>query len=62
VERAGFIVASSALFYCVARAFGTPARQRALAIGLIFAGAVYFTFTRGLGLPLPSGAWMPWTR
>lgn len=61
-ERIGFIIASSALFYCVASAFETPRRVRALVVALLFATTVYFTFTRGLGLALPSGAWMSWTR
>jgi putative tricarboxylic transport membrane protein len=63
VESAGFIVATAALFVCVAHAFVRPdspqARLRALlrdlVIGLILSSIIFAVFTRGLGLVLPAG-------
>ncbi len=52
---AGFIIASGVLFAGAAFAMGSTRVVRNLAIGLIFAVAIYFAFTAGLGLRLPSG-------
>ncbi|HEY8368751.1 MAG TPA: tripartite tricarboxylate transporter TctB family protein [Thermodesulfobacteriota bacterium] len=55
VERAGFVLAASALFVLVARGFGSRRPVRSAAIGVVLAAVVYVVFTRGLGLPLPAG-------
>lgn len=55
IERAGFVVASVALFVCVARAFGDRRLALGVALGLALAVAVYVGFDRGLGLNLPAG-------
>ncbi|AFZ69574.1 tripartite tricarboxylate transporter TctB family protein [Deinococcus peraridilitoris] len=51
----GFVVASIALFWCVARGFQSRKPLRDLAIAVILAVLVYVVFTRGLGLNLPDG-------
>jgi putative tricarboxylic transport membrane protein len=64
VEPAGFIVATAALFACVAHAFvhadSLKARLklllRDLIIGLVLSTIIFIVFTRGLGLVLPAGA------
>jgi putative tricarboxylic transport membrane protein len=72
----GFVVAATALFVMIARAFdqarGSSRRSAAtVATGLLFSLVVYLAFTRGLDLPLP--VWFdsplrgslttgPWTR
>lgn len=55
LEPAGFIVASAALFWFTARAFGSqrPIRDAIVAIGL--SAASFLVFARGLGLSLPAG-------
>ena len=63
MQPAGFVLASTALFVCVTRAFGSRRLALDAALGLLFTGAIYVVFTRGLGLSLPSGrVWenMPW--
>jgi len=52
---AGFVVASTVLFWCAARAFGSPRWLRDLAVGFALSLAAYVTFTRGLALSLPAG-------
>jgi putative tricarboxylic transport membrane protein len=64
VEPVGFIVATAALFACVAHAFvhadNLPTRLklllRDLVIGLVLSTIIFIVFTRGLGLALPAGA------
>jgi putative tricarboxylic transport membrane protein len=60
VERAGFVIASSILFWLTARAFdaGRPVRDALFAIG-VSAGA-YLLFARLLELPLPQGVLAGW--
>jgi len=60
LERAGFIIASTVLFWCTARAFDTrhPGRDAVYA-GAISVGA-YLLFARALQLPLPSGVLPGW--
>ena len=55
LERAGFILTSTLLFWLVARAFASERPWRDAAVGLVLSLAVYFAFTRGLGLVLPRG-------
>lgn len=55
IGRAGFVVASTVLFVCVARGFGSRTWLRDTVIGLVLAFVVYVGFKYGLGLDLPAG-------
>jgi putative tricarboxylic transport membrane protein len=55
IEPAGFIIASSVLFVGATFAMGSRRLIRDLCIGVVFAVALYFIFTAGLGLRLPTG-------
>jgi putative tricarboxylic transport membrane protein len=55
IERAGFIVASTVAFFGVSFAFGAKNVVKNLIISIIFSAIVYFSFTRGLNVNLPSG-------
>ena len=55
IERAGFIVASTVAFFGVSFAFGAKNVVKNLIISVIFSAIVYFSFTRGLNVNLPSG-------
>ena len=55
LERAGFVIASTALFWLVARAFGSRRPARDAVVAVLLSVLVYQAFTRGLGLTLPSG-------
>jgi putative tricarboxylic transport membrane protein len=55
IERAGFIVASTVAFFGVSFAFGAKNAVKNLAISILFSAIVYFSFTRGLNVNLPSG-------
>ena len=55
IERAGFIVASTVAFFGVSFAFGAKNVARNFLVSLIFSVIVYFSFTRGLNVNLPSG-------
>ena len=55
IERAGFIIASAVLFFCVAFGFGSRRYLRDGIIAILLAVVVYIGFTRGLSLPLPAG-------
>ncbi len=59
-ERAGFVIASALLFWCVARAFDErrPLRDATWALGLSVAS--YLLFTYALQLPLPAGFATSW--
>jgi len=59
LESAGFVVASAALFWGVALAFGSRAWLRDPLLGLALALVVYGAFTRLLGLRLPAGVLAP---
>jgi len=60
IERAGFVIASTALFWLTARAFDRqhPARDAIFAVALS-AGA-YLLFVRVLNVTLPAGVLAPW--
>jgi putative tricarboxylic transport membrane protein len=63
MQPAGFVLASTVLFWCVTRAFGSRRLLLDAALGLVFTGIVYVVFVRGLGLSLPVGwLWekLPW--
>jgi putative tricarboxylic transport membrane protein len=55
IERAGFIVATTVVFFGVSFAFGAKNIVKNLMISVIFSAIVYFGFTRGLNVNLPSG-------
>jgi putative tricarboxylic transport membrane protein len=58
LNLAGFVASGTFLFVATASAFGSRRRGRDALIGLVLCAIVYVTFTRGLGVPLPPGAWL----
>jgi putative tricarboxylic transport membrane protein len=52
---AGFVVAGTVLFACVARGFGSRRWARSVAIGLILALVIYLFFVKLLNVNLPAG-------
>jgi putative tricarboxylic transport membrane protein len=59
-ERAGFVVASTVLFWCSSRAFDDrhPVRDGVFALGVSV--SAYLLFARALQLPLPAGVLGNW--
>ena len=55
IERAGFVIAASLQFWLVTRAFESRRPARDAVVAALLALAVYFLFSRGLGLRLPAG-------
>lgn len=55
IERAGFVIASSVLFICTARAFGGRHRILTILIAVALSLIAWLAFARGLGLELPRG-------
>ncbi len=55
LEIAGYVVAATVCFWGVAYAFGSRKILKDLGISLIFAFVVYFSFSKGLNINLPSG-------
>ena len=55
IERAGFIIATSVVFFGVAFAYGAKNLLKNLAISVIFSLIVYFAFSKGLNVSLPAG-------
>ena len=55
LDRAGFILTSTLLFWLVAQAFESRRHWRDVVVSLLLSVAVYLAFTRGLGLVLPGG-------
>ena len=55
IERAGFIVASSVLFFVAAFGMGSRRIARDAGIAVVLSVAVFLIFTRGLSLRLPEG-------
>jgi putative tricarboxylic transport membrane protein len=55
VEPAGFVLAETALFVCVARAFGSRRVAVDVGIGFALSIAIYVLFAFGLGLQLSGG-------
>lgn len=52
---AGFSIATGVLFAFTAKGFGRGPLWQTLPIGIVFAFAVWFVFSRGLQLSLPTG-------
>ncbi len=55
IGTAGFTIASTLLFLCVARGFGSRRVIRDAAIGFIFAIVAYFGFAKTLGVNIGAG-------
>jgi putative tricarboxylic transport membrane protein len=55
IGSAGFTIASTVLFVCVARGFGSRAIVRDAAIGAAFALVAYFGFAQTLGINIGAG-------
>jgi putative tricarboxylic transport membrane protein len=52
---AGFVVAGTVLFLCVARGFGSRRPARDVAIALVFTVGIYLFFVKLLNVGLPAG-------
>jgi putative tricarboxylic transport membrane protein len=55
LETAGYIIAATVCFLGVAYGFGSRKILKDLFVSLAFAVVVYFAFTKGLNINLPSG-------
>ncbi len=55
LEIAGYVIAATVSFFGVAYGFGSRKYLKDLGISLVFALIVYFAFTKGLNINLPSG-------
>ena len=55
LEIAGSVIAATVCFWGVAYGFGSRRIFKDLAISAVFAVIVYFSFSRGLNINLPSG-------
>ena len=55
LETAGYIIAATICFLGVAYGFGSRKILKDLLVSLTFAVIVYFSFTKGLNINLPSG-------
>lgn len=55
IERAGFVIASTVVFFGVGFAYGAKKFLRNFFIALIFSLIVYITFTHFLNVNLPAG-------
>lgn len=55
LERTGFIVASSVLFFVAAVGMGSRRFARDAGVAVVLSTVVYLLFTRGLSLRLPEG-------
>jgi putative tricarboxylic transport membrane protein len=59
IQTAGFVLAATALFACVARGFGSARFGRDLAIGAVLGLAVFLFFVKFLNVGLPAGWLQP---
>ena len=55
LEIAGYVIAATVCFFGVSYGFGSRKYLKDLGISLAFALIVYFAFTNGLNINLPSG-------
>ena len=55
LEIAGYVVAATVCFFGVSYGFGSRNYRKDFGISLAFALIVYFSFTKGLNINLPSG-------
>ena len=56
----GFVFASTLMFAITTRAFGSRRLLFDIAVGALFSGAIFLTFTYALGLRLPGGTLWGW--
>ena len=59
MDAAGFVIAAGALFFCVAKGFGSVRPVRDLVTGLLLGLAVFLFFVRFLNVNLPAGVLKP---
>lgn len=59
MHTAGFVIAAAALFFCVARGFGSLRPIRDIVIGLLIGLAVFVFFVQLLNVNLPAGLLAP---
>ena len=55
LEIAGYVIAATVCFFGVSYGFGSRKYLKDIGISLVFALIVYFAFTKGLNINLPSG-------
>lgn len=55
LETAGYVIAATVCFWGVAYAFGSRKILKDFVISAVFASIVYFAFSKGLNINLPSG-------
>ncbi|MFC0672949.1 tripartite tricarboxylate transporter TctB family protein [Brachybacterium hainanense] len=55
LEVLGWVIGAAMLFWCVARAFGSPRVLMDVVVGLTLSSLAYIVFDMMLGLSLPSG-------
>jgi len=55
IERAGFVIATTVVFFGVSFAYGAKNLIKNLAVSVIFSLVVYISFTKGLNVNLPAG-------
>ena len=55
LDIAGYIIAAAVCFWGVAFGFGSRKYVKDFAVSVIFAVVIYFAFTKGLNINLPSG-------
>ena len=55
IGHGGFVIAATALFVMVARAFGSQRWKRDLAIGIVLALGIFVFFVKFLNVNLPAG-------
>lgn len=55
IGSAGFVIAGTALFACVARGFGSRRLVRDVALALVFTVGIYLFFVKLLNVSLPAG-------
>lgn len=55
LEITGYVIAATVCFFGVSFGFGSRKYLKDLGISLVFALIVYFSFTKGLHINLPSG-------
>ena len=61
IHRAGFVLAATVLYACVARGFASSRLVRDVAIGFVLALGVFAFFVKLLNVPLPAGWLAPLT-
>lgn len=59
IQNAGFVIAATVLFACVARGFGSTRWARNVAIGFVIGLAIFLFFVKLLNVNLPAGWLMP---